>query len=159
MKLIQYLHRIFNELYLMLNSHYRAVRWLRFMISKRTVWLSKEQKVEFWTREVESAGNVSVWKLIKAMAVAQELFGVEVPDYCILLLGPVFRNELDAYTPLRYRQVMRLINSNTSDIEMFIRIYTEGAIPAHRWIYLKNTGVWDKVVSGLVASRRSRLAA
>lgn len=66
MKLLQQAHRIYNELYLMLNSHCRAVRWLRFMISERTLWLSIDQKIEFWSREADASSSWTTWRLIRA---------------------------------------------------------------------------------------------
>lgn len=158
MKIIQYLHRLGNMVLLAWYSQTRTWKMLLYMKSLRTLWLTKDQILEFHVAELEKLDMTHSIRLMKAICVGQKLFACEVPDIFHELFGPIYSNQLDMFTPLRYKQAMRILGTDASDIEMFIRIYTEGALPTHRRLYLKSTGAWDEVVRDLLESKRRHVS-
>lgn len=158
MKTIRRLHTLGNTLLRFWYSQARTWKMLLYMKSLCTLWLTKDQLLEFHTVELQRLDTTHSIRMMKAIAVGQKLFTCEVPDILHEMFGPIIRSQLDEYTPLRYKQVMRMLGTDMSDVEMFIRIYTEGALPTHKRLYLKNTGVWDEVVRGLLESKRRHIS-
>lgn len=158
-KLQVYSQAMFTQFHVMalnIGSYFRRVR---YTLGKGKLWLSAAEKADFYVSEVRANELASTVRIMYSLRPVQDLFGCEVPDFVKDLYGPLFQNRISEYTPLRLRQLNRILNTDQSDIQMFIRIYTEEALPLHRRLYLRNSGVWDVIIAKLLESKRSRLAA
>lgn len=131
------------------------IRYVLYGLKKGKLRLNKEERGQYHLDQMSKSNMTEMFKVIQAQRVIRALLKDDVHPIAFEMFGPLFRENLTEYTPLRLRQLDRLLLSPTPDIEMFIRIYTEGVIPPHQRQYLKSTGEWDTVIRKLLESKHS----
>ena len=131
------------------------IRYVLYGLKRGKLRLNKEERGQYHLDQFGKSDMTEMIKIIQALRVVKALLKDDTHPIVFELFGPLFRENLTEYTPLRLRQLDRILVSPTPDIEMFIRIYTEGVIPPHQRLYLKSTGEWDAVIKKLLESKHS----